>query len=220
MAVDPDDVEFLESQVDALETSFNSAGSMVSVFDSELRSMQKNMEQAGASVGALSSTISGGLRQAFDGLVFDGMKASDALGLVAQSLVNATYSAAIKPVTSQIGSMIAGGIAGLGASAFADGASFSQGRVMPFAKGGVITGPTTFPMRGGTGLMGEAGAEAIMPLTRGADGKLGVRADGNAAQTVQVVMNINTPNVEGFRKSQTQIAAQVGRALGRGQRNR
>lgn len=220
MAVDPDDVEFLETQVDALETSLNSAGNMVSVFGSELRSMQKNMEQTGASVGALSSSISGGLRRAFDGLVFDGMKASDALGLVAQSIMNATYSAAIKPVTSQIGTMIAGSIAGLGAAAFADGASFSQGRVMPFAKGGVVTGPTTFPMRGGTGLMGEAGPEAIMPLTRGADGKLGVRADGGSSQPVQVVMNISTPDADGFRKSQTQIAAQVGRALGRGQRNR
>jgi phage-related minor tail protein len=74
-------------------------------------------------------------------------------------------------------------------------------------------------MRGGTGLMGEAGPEAIMPLVRSADGRLGVEAQGGG-RAVQVVMNISTPDAEGFRRSQSQIAAQVGRALGRGQRNR
>lgn len=73
-------------------------------------------------------------------------------------------------------------------------------------------------MRGGMGLMGEAGPEAIMPLSRGADGKLGVRAESGRA--VNIVMKISTPDVEGFARSQSQIAAQVGRALGRGQRNR
>tara|TARA_Y100000310_G_scaffold324866_2_gene387330 strand:- start:1045 stop:1509 length:465 start_codon:yes stop_codon:yes gene_type:complete len=106
---------------------------------------------------------------------------------------------------------------GLGAAAFEKGGSFAQGRVMPFAKGGIVTGPTNFPMRGGTGLMGEAGPEAIMPLTRGADGSLGVRAQAGTQKAQQVVVNITTPNVDGFRKSQSQVAAQIGRALGRGQ---
>jgi phage-related minor tail protein len=89
---------------------------------------------------------------------------------------------------------------------------------MPFALGWVQSGPVTFPMRGGTGLMGEAGPEAIMPLTRGADGRLGVQAQGGGA--VHVTMNITTPDVVGFQRSQSQIAAQMARALGRGQRNR
>ena len=84
--------------------------------------------------------------------------------------------------------------------------------------GGVVRGPVTFPMRGGTGLMGEAGPEAIMPLSRGSDGKLGVRAEGGRA--VHVVMNISTPDADSFRRSQSQIAAQMGRAMQRGQRNR
>jgi phage-related minor tail protein len=74
-------------------------------------------------------------------------------------------------------------------------------------------------MRGGTGLMGEAGPEAIMPLTRGADGRLGVRAEG-PGRPVTVVMNVSTPDVAGFQRSQSQLAAQVTRALGRGQRTR
>ena len=57
----------------------------------------------------------------------------------------------------------------------AKGGGFAQGRVMPFATGGIVSGATLFPMRGGrTGLMGEAGPEAIMPLARGADGRLGL----------------------------------------------
>jgi lambda family phage tail tape measure protein len=102
---------------------------------------------------------------------------------------------------------------------FEKGGAFVQGRVMPFAKGGVVAQATAFPMRGATGLMGEAGPEAIMPLARGADGRLGVQAAG-ASRPVTVVMNITTPDVQGFQRSQTQIAAQAQRMLARGQRNR
>ena len=66
--------------------------------------------------------------------------------------------------------------------------------------------------------MGEAGAEAIMPLTRGADGSLGVRAHGSA-RPVHITMNISTPDVDSFRRSQGQVAAQLSRAVARGQRN-
>ena len=74
---------------------------------------------------------------------------------------------------------------------FADGAAFSGGRVTAFANGGVVGGPTYFPMSGGkTGLMGEAGPEAIMPLKRGANGKLGVSVEGGSGSVV-VNNNIN-----------------------------
>ena len=89
---------------------------------------------------------------------------------------------------------------------------------MPFAKGGVVSSPVNFPMRGATGLMGEAGPEAIMPLTRGADGRLGVQSAGGG-RSVNVTMNVSTPDAAGFARSQSQIAAQINRALSRGQRN-
>ena len=101
---------------------------------------------------------------------------------------------------------------------FEKGGAFTQGRVMPFARG-VVSSPTMFPMRGGRGLMGEAGPEAIMPLARGADGRLGVQSEGGG-RPVNVVMNITTPDVQSFTRSQSQIAAQLSRALARGQRNR
>lgn len=220
MTFEKDDVEEFDLRIDSLENSLAATGSLVGIFDNELRKMQGSISRAGMSAQSLSSSIGGDLRKAFDGLVFDGMKVSDAMKTVARSIVDASYSAAIKPITGQLSAMVGNGLAGILATPFKDGGSFAQGRVMPFAKGGVVTAPTLFPMRGGTGLMGEAGPEAIMPLTRGADGKLGVRSDGDAGRPVQVVMNISTPDVAGFERSRSQIAARVTRALGRGQRNR
>lgn len=209
----------LEEDIRALEETLGSTSQMVATFDGELQRMQSSLTATSGSVSSLSRSISSGLRRAFDGLVFDGMKLSDALRTVATSVIDATYSAAMRPVTSQFGSLIAQGITGLFGGAFAKGAAFSSGQVTAFAKGGVVTGPTTFPMAGGrTGLMGEAGAEAILPLTRGADGSLGVRAQGGGRPVI-VTMNITTPDVDGFRRSQGQVAAQLNRAVARGQRN-
>jgi phage-related minor tail protein len=73
-------------------------------------------------------------------------------------------------------------------------------------------------MRGAMGLMGEAGPEAIVPLARGADGKLGVRAGGSGG-AVHVTMNISSPDVAGFQQSQSQVAAEMTRAIQRGRRN-
>jgi hypothetical protein len=63
----------------------------------------------------------------------------------------------------------------------ANGATFANG-IAKFANGGIVSSPTLFKFADGgttrTGLMGEAGPEAIMPLKRGADGSLGVQANG------------------------------------------
>lgn len=66
---------------------------------------------------------------------------------------------------------------------FSEGAAIQGGKVIPFAKGGIVPRPTIFPMAKGAGLMGEAGPEAIMPLKRGSDGSLGVRAEGGGTVT-------------------------------------
>lgn len=100
---------------------------------------------------------------------------------------------------------------------FANGAAFRGGRVTPFASGGVVAAPTYFPMAGGAGLMGEAGPEAIMPLRRGSDGKLGVAA-GAASRPVSVNVTIATPDPAAFRRSEAQVAATLARAVARGQR--
>jgi len=80
---------------------------------------------------------------------------------------------------------------------FSDGGVLSMGRIVPFAQGGIVTKPTIFPMAGGMGLMGEAGPEAVMPLKRGRDGRLGVEAEGGG-DTVNVTMNINAVDAQSF----------------------
>ncbi len=211
----------LQERGEALGDALGDAATMASAFDGQMRRIKAAFEETGKDVATLERGMSGGLRKAFDGVVLDGMNLSGALDVLKNSMIRTAYSAAIKPVTDHFGGMLANGVGGLvqGILAFADGGSFSQGRVMPFANGGVVSSPTMFPLRGGTGLMGEAGPEAIMPLARGADGKLGVRSQGGG-RAVNVVMNISTPDVQGFRRSQGQIAAQMSRALGRGNRNR
>lgn len=68
----------------------------------------------------------------------------------------------------------------------AKGNAFSGGKILPFARGGVISKATLTPMA----LMGEAGPEAVMPLSRGADGRLGVKAAGTSPNvTVNVIQS-------------------------------
>ena len=212
-------IEHLEIASEGLSDSLGAASSMAASFDGELKRIRESFAATGKDAATLERGLSRGLRKAFDGVVFDGDKLSDALSGLARSLSNTVYSAAMRPITNHFGGMIAGGVSNLmeGILPFADGGTFSQGRVMPFASGGVVQGPTMFPMRGGLGLMGEAGPEAIMPLARGADGKLGVRGSGG---TTNVVINVSTPDVQSFQRSQGQIATQMSRALGRGNRNR
>jgi hypothetical protein len=57
------------------------------------------------------------------------------------------------------------------------GGIFDRGNLIPFAAGDIFDRPSYFPMvRGQTGLMGENGPEAVMPLRRGPGGKLGIEA--------------------------------------------
>lgn len=128
--------------------------------------------------------------------VIHGRKLSDVFRGLALSMANQALSQALQPLGNLVGGLLSGG-------------------AKPFADGGIVNSPLLFPMRGGAGLAGEAGPEAIIPLARGADGKLGVRGGGGTAITV----NITTPDMQSFKASQSQIAAMMARAVERGQRN-
>ena len=94
---------------------------------------------------------------------------------------------AIGSIWGPAGSAIGGALGSIGGKLFnADGNAFINGHLQPFANGGVVSSPTMFPMSGNrTGLMGERGAEAIMPLKRTPSGQLGVQAQTSPA-TVNV----------------------------------
>jgi tape measure domain-containing protein len=91
----------------------------------------------------------------------------------AKYLIQLLMIQAIKPLLGGMG--IGGGFSGLFSGLFAANGAVVPGGVKMFANGGIIGGPTLF------GMAGEAGTEAIMPLTN-VGGKLGVRAVGGGDQ--------------------------------------
>ncbi|WP_112323301.1 phage tail tape measure protein [Oceanibium sediminis] len=209
-----DDFARLEGTIAGLETSLNGAESMTTAFRSEMQEVTSSMRVASQDASALSRTLGTSLKSAMTGLILDGRNLSAALSGVGQRISGSVLNAALSPVTGAISQ----GVNSLFGGYFAKGGVINSGQVQRFASGGIVDGATSFAMRGGKrGVMGEAGPEAIMPLTRGADGKLGVRGGGGG--NVQVTMNISTPDVAGFQRSRSQIAAQVARAIGQGRRN-
>ena len=169
----------------------------------ELDIVNKSLEENGIKVEnvskSISSTISSGIvsalrsgGNAFD--VFSGL-ATTALQKILDKLLEISI---ITPIINSLTSGFGGGFfKGLfSLFGFKDGAAFQNGKVLPFAKGGIVNKPTLFPMaNGGTGLMGEAGAEAVMPLKRMSNGKLGVQADNKGGQVVNIY-NYSNSQVE------------------------
>ena len=101
----------------------------------------------------------------------------------------------------------------------AKGNAFAANNIVPYAMGGtftnsVVSKPTLFKFANGgttrTGLMGEAGPEAIMPLKRGADGRLGVSGGGSAP--VNVTVNVDASGNSQVAGDQNQ-GAQLGRVI-------
>lgn len=204
----------------ALSAALDDMQGLTAGFTGELTQATQAIKAMDGQAVKLSRSLSSSLKSAFDKAVFGGEKLSDVFRDLASSIAGRALDAAIKPVTNAVASGFAGAAGGLtsalgAALGFADGGAFSAGRVRAFARGGVVDGATLFPMRGGTGLMGEAGPEAIMPLARGPDGRLGVAASGAAG--APVIINIQTPDIAGFQRSRGQVAAQLARAVRRGQ---
>lgn len=214
------DFDSTSQSLNGMNQSVAETTQVTAAFRDEMQRLQKSVTKTGYDISTLERGLSKGFRKALDGMLFDGMRMSDAMKSIFSSVSSTAYSAAMRPITDSATSMVTQGISALFGGMFANGGVMTGGRVTAFAKGGVLDGPTAFPMRGGMGLMGEAGPEAIMPLTRGPDGRLGVAArGGGGGRPINVTMNIQTPDAQGFQRSRSQIAAQMQRALQVGQRN-
>jgi lambda family phage tail tape measure protein len=163
-------------------------------------------------------SFSRAMTRAFAVSVTSGKQFDDVLKSLTLRLSDLAVRLAFKPLEKSISSGIESllsGLAGIGSSAGAS-VTAATGAVKPFASGGVIGTPTYFPlMQGGVGLAGEAGPEAIMPLRRGSDGRLGVAGQGGGNS---ITVNIATPDAESFRRSESYVTGQIARAVARGQR--
>ena len=101
------EIDELQDQIAALEATLASSAGMVAAFDGELSRMRDSLVFTGREVNTLSSGIGGGLRRAFDGLVFDGVKLSDALRGVARTMADTVYGVAMQSVQTALGGAIA-----------------------------------------------------------------------------------------------------------------
>ena len=137
----------------------------------------------------ISNIISSSMGEAFMSIVDGTKSAKDAFKDMARSIIARLYEIlVVEQLVNSIAGSIMGGFGGGGGAP----STSLRPQARPFADGGVVGGPTFFPMAGGqTGLMGEAGPEAIMPLKRGANGKLGVQVEGKAGGDVNIVQNFS-----------------------------
>lgn len=169
-----------------------------------------------ADLGKLSEGLGRQLTGALRDAATSGRSLDDVLRRVGVNLAGMALSQGLQPLTNLASGMFSSLLGGIGSVLpFAKGGV--PGSVMPFASGGVVSTPTYFPMARSVGLMGEAGAEAILPLRRSADGRLGVAASGGGAP-VNVVFNVTAQDVASFRKSEAQITGMLARAVSRGAR--
>jgi len=176
------------------ETVTVSVDADTSAFDRALTDLEKRSSSFGRS-----------LTSALKGAITSGQGLEDVLRSLATSLAGSALSAGLQPLQNLASSAMGGLVSGISS-------------IMPFAKGGVVSSPTYFGMGSGSlGLTGEAGAEAILPLARGADGRLGV-ATGGGGSPVQVVFNMTSPDASSFRKSEAQLSTMLAGAVRRGAR--
>ena len=181
------------------------------------------------SASAFSRVLAKGLRHA----VTEGYTLDRVLRQAALSVSAAGLAQGLRPLTNLVGQgangLFGGLVSGLGRGGAAAAQPATPGpqnlvptKVMPFAQGGVIGAPTMFGMAGGrVGLMGEAGREAVLPLARGPDGRLGVALEGQGgggAAGTTINVSIATSDVDGFQRSEAQVTAMLARAVARGRR--
>jgi phage-related minor tail protein len=233
--MDEDDVfEGAEAFADEIgETLTISASRFSSLIRSGLRSaiveghsLERVLKRAALSLS--SSSLTAALRP-LSNLLGQGMNA--VVGGIGGALAGGAAAGAAKVLPFAEGGIVppaagavpfgGGGVAGSARRMvkFAEGGVVGAAtKLVPFAAGGVIGEPVAFRMPGGrTGLMGEAGREAVLPLARGTDGRLGVALEGGEGPTT-VNVTINTQDAESFRRSESQVTAMLARAVARGKR--
>lgn len=167
--------QMIESYGRVEEESKKSTDAMFGHFDGFLDFAENNFESWGKSFSSTLNDMVWGADKSFKDVATSFGK------MVTGMIIQWETMQAVKGVTSWIGDWWAG----------AEGGVLSGGSVdKRYARGGIVNKPTIFPMARGMGLMGEAGAEAIMPLTR-IGGDLGVKAQ-SAVPNVEVNVIDNT----------------------------
>lgn len=168
----------------------------------ELGDIGVELERIDDLASGVGKTLSSSLRSA----ITDGKSFRSVLGSIAESFADIALKAAFKPVETLASGLI---------SSLFSATNPALG-VTPFAKGGVLSAPAYFPHSGGLGLAGEAGPEAVLPLARGSDGRLGVAS--STAAPISISFNVAASDARSFVGAEAEVGAMLLRAVKRGTR--
>jgi phage-related minor tail protein len=221
MEFDTFDVSGLSTDLRGLRAEFDAAASASGRLGKEAKNAFVGIAREGDRASKTGQELGRVLSGAFDDLIVGGVSFQEVLKSLAVDLAKLAAQDIFGTGSSNIsgtGGSVLGDFFGDLFTPNAKGNALQNGRIRAFAKGGVLSDPTLFPMGSGLGLAGEAGAEAILPLARGADGKLGVAAQGGS-QPVSITFNVTASDAASFRRSESQIAAMLQRTVNRGSRN-
>lgn len=164
----------------------------------------------------LSRGFGSAFARALDQALVRGKSFSEVMRTLGLRLSSMALNAAFKPIEQGLSGMLQNMFGG--SMSGTDGGGSMLSGIVPFAKGGVIATPSYFPLGNGLGVAGERGAEAILPLARGTDGRLGVRAETSRAP-MAVNVNISAQDAASFRRSEAYVSGMIARAVARGERN-
>lgn len=172
----------------------------------DLASAKSLLDQINVSASTVANTLSTG----FVNAAASGKSFNDALATIGDSLARLMLRAGAQTLANGL-------VNAIGAMFTSSFSANGEQAITPFADGGVVAAPAFFGANSSIGLMGERGAEAILPLARGPDGRLGVAAQGDA-RPVNVTVNVTANDAESFKRSEAQIMGALARAVARGQR--
>lgn len=139
---------------------------------------------------ALGNSIETNFGNAFADMVTGAKSAKEAFSGMATSILSDMARLFAQRAASNLIGSLFGGFGGGAVSLNAAGGVYASPSLSAYS-GTVVDKPTLFAFAHGAGLMGEAGAEAILPLRRGSDGKLGVQAQGAATQSISVSVAVD-----------------------------
>jgi len=187
-------VEMMKLQKVAQEAYGNETDKTVGVME---RYRSKLMElQELRKLQTIADGIGDSFANAFERMVTGAASASDAIKSLAREVAALVLRQTVTgPLSESISSIFMGAFSGtstasLGQSGtggyhqYAVGGVFSRG--ISGYSNSVVDRPTIFPFARGVGLMGEAGPEAVMPLRRTSDGRLGVESSGKSNMSVEI----------------------------------
>lgn len=206
-------LEFTDS-IDSQDTALNGARDGIDSYLASIGTLAENISN-------VSQNVFRGLEDAIVSLTTTGKFSfrEFAVSIIQDLTRMVTRMLIIAPILQMIKNLLTPGLGSLeGVNALkttipgfvlsANGNAFAKNGIQPFARGGVVNSPTVFPFANGVGLMGEAGPEAIIPLKRGRDGKLGV-AGGGGVSIGNINITVQNTGENLGPAAQKQIAGQV-----------